>query len=73
MLGGSLHLRVASLNVSTSSRMYEPDQQISSLELTSYLDEAASSVWLPVTSNEEGAAVTVEIFVCNIAVQHAEV
>lgn len=73
MLGGSLHLRITSLNVFTSSRLYEFNQQISSLALTSYLDEAASSVWLPIASNEEGAAVTLEIFVCNIAVQYAEV
>ncbi len=73
MLSSSLHLRITSLNVSTSSRLYEFNQQISSLALTSYLDEAASSVWLPIASNDEGAAVTLEIFVCNIAVQHAEV
>ena len=73
MLSGSLRLRITSLNVSTSSRLYEFSQQISSLALTSYLDEAASSVWLPIVSNDEGAAVTLEIFVCNIAVQHAEV
>ncbi len=73
MLSGSLHLRITSLNISTSSRLYEFSQQISSLALTSYLDEAANSVWLPIASNEEGAAVTLEIFVCNITVQHAEV
>ena len=67
------HLKVASLNVSTITRNYDFNQTVSSLALKANLDGTLSTVWLPISSNDEGAAVTIEIVVCNIKIQRAEV
>ena len=67
------HLKVASLNVSTTTFQYDFNQTVSSLALKATLDGTLSTVWLPISSNAQGAAVTLEIVVCNIQVQKAEV
>jgi hypothetical protein len=67
------HLKVTALNVTTVSRQYEFNQSVSSLALKAVFDETLSTVWLPISSNEEGALVDFEIVVCHAKIERTEV
>lgn len=73
LLGEKFYLKITSLNVTTVSSQYEFNSSVSSLALKAVFDGTSSTVWLPISSNETGSAVTMEIVVCNIKIQEAEV
>lgn len=68
-LSGSFYLKVSALNVTSTSQLYEFNSPVSSLALKAVLDKAQNTVWLPITSSEEGAFVNLEILVCNVKIQ----
>ena len=68
-LKGKFHLKVTSINVTTITRQYTFDNALSYLTLKAEVDGAATTVRLQVSSSTEGAAVNLEIVVCNISVQ----
>lgn len=72
-LKDKFYLKVTSLNLTTITQRYELNASISSLALTATSDGTQSTVRLPVSSNAQGLAVTLEIVVCNIKIQKAEV
>jgi hypothetical protein len=67
------HLKVSSLNVTTVTKQYEFNHSVSTLGLKAVLDETMSTVWLPISSNMDGAVVNVEIVTCAVQVREAEV
>jgi len=69
----SFYLKASSVNVTVTQNQYEFNQPISSLELKTIFDGKQGNVWLPISSNDEGAAVNLEIVVCNIILQKPEV
>lgn len=69
----SFYLKISSVNVTVTQKHYEFNQPISSLELKTVFDGTTGNVWLPISSNDEGAAVNLEIVVCNIILQKPEV
>ncbi len=73
LLGEKFYLKITSLNVTTVSSQYEFNSSVSSLALKAVFDGTSSTVWLPISSNETGSAITMEIVVCNIKIQEAEV
>jgi len=73
MLREKFHLKVTSINVATSSSQYEFNYSISSLVLKSLFEGTLSTVSLPISSNEQGAIVNLEITICNVKIQKAEV
>jgi len=68
-ISGSFYIKVSALNVTSTSQLYEFNSPVSSLALKTVLDKAQNTVWLPITSSEEGAFVNLEILVCNIKIQ----
>jgi hypothetical protein len=73
MIREKFYLKVASLNVTTTTKQYEFNQSVSSLALKAVLGGIMSTVWLPISSNEDGATVNVEIVTCSVQIQEAEV
>jgi len=73
MLREEFYLKVTSLNVTTVTRQYEFNVSVSSLALRANFDGTLTTVWLPISSISEGALVNLEIVVCNVKIQRAEV
>ena len=73
VLREKFYLKVTSLNVTTVTSQYEFNQSISSLVLEAVFDETTSIVRLPISSNADGAFVNLELVVCSIKIQKAEV
>lgn len=73
MLREKFYLKATGVNVTTVTRQYEFNQSVSSLALRAVFDETTSIVRLPISSNAEGAFVNLELVVCNIKIQRAEV
>jgi hypothetical protein len=67
------YLKITAVNVSTVTRQCDFNVSVSSLALKAVFDGTTSTVWLPITSNEEGAIVNLEAVVCNVKIQKAEV
>jgi len=67
------YLKITSLNVTTTSRQYNFNVSISSIELKAVLDNTLSTVWLPISSNLQGAVINLEIVTCNVKIQKIEV
>jgi hypothetical protein len=67
------YLKITGINVATVTRQYEFNQSVSSLALKAVFDGTSSTVWLPISSSAEGAFVNLELVVCNIKIQRAEV
>jgi hypothetical protein len=67
------YLKVTAVNVTTATRQYDFNVSVSSLALKTVFDGTLSTVWLPVSSNLEGAVVNLEIVVCNVKIQRVEV
>jgi hypothetical protein len=67
------YLKITSLNVTTFSQQYDLNVSVSSLALKAVFDGTQSTVWLPVSSNAQGLAVNLEVVVCNVKIQRAEV
>ena len=68
-LSGSFYIKISALNVTSTSQLYEFNSPVSSLALKAVSDKAQNTVWLPITSSEEGAFVNLEILVCNAKIQ----
>ncbi len=73
MLQEKFFLKVTAVNVTTVSSQYEFNESISSLALNAHFDETSDIVWLPISSNTEGAIVNLEIVICNVKIEKAEV
>jgi len=73
MLRGKFYLKVTAVNVTTTTRQYEFNVSVSSLALKADFDGKLSTVWLPISSDSEGAIVNLEIVVCSVKIQKAEV
>jgi hypothetical protein len=73
MLREKFYLKITSVNTTTITHQYEFNQPVSSLALKTVFDGTLNTVWLPILSNTEGAVVNLEIVVCNIRIQRAEV
>ncbi|MDW8022550.1 MAG: hypothetical protein RMJ15_02225 [Nitrososphaerota archaeon] len=67
--GGGFHLKVSSVNVTSSAWRHEFNSQVFSLALEAALEETKNVVWLPITSSEDGAIVSLEVLVCNIEIR----
>lgn len=72
-LSEQFHLRVTSINVTTTVQRYEFNATITSLMLKASFDEAPGRVTFPISSGSDGAIVNLEIAVCNLRLQKAEV
>lgn len=73
VLREKFHLKTTSLNVTTTTHRYAFNSSVSSLELKAVLDGTSGTVWLPISSNVNGAIVDVEVCTCNIQIREAEV
>lgn len=73
MLEEKFYLKVTSINVTTTTSQHELNQPVSSLALKTVFDGTISTVWLPISSNAQGAVVNVEIVICNVKIQRVEV
>jgi hypothetical protein len=67
------YLKITAVNVTTVTRQCDFNVSVSSLALKAVFDGTTSTVWLPITSNEEGAIVNLEAVICNVKIQKAEV
>jgi hypothetical protein len=68
------YLKITSINVTTlNARQYEFNQSVSSLALESTLDGTSSVVWLPISSNQQGAIVDLEVDICYVKIMEANV
>lgn len=68
-ISGSFYIKVSAINVTSTIQLYEFNSPVSSLALKAVSDTAKNTVWLPLTSSEEGAFVSMEILVCNVKIQ----
>lgn len=68
-VSGGFYLKVSSINVTSTAWQYEFNSLVSSLALEATLGEAKSVVWLPITSSENGAVVSLEVLLCNVKIQ----
>lgn len=73
MLRQKFYLKITSIKVTTLTYQYEFNETVSSLALKAVFDGTSSTVWLPISSSAEGAIVNLEIVVCSIKIQKAEV
>ncbi|MCK4439634.1 hypothetical protein KAU85_01495, partial [Candidatus Bathyarchaeota archaeon] len=72
MFRQKFYLKVTSVNFKTVTRQYEFNQSVTSLALEVVFDGTLNTVWLPISSNAEGAVVNLEIVVCSIRIQRLE-
>jgi len=72
LLYGEFYLEISSVSVTNNIDNYIFNESISSLAMTSTLNGVQTTVHLPISSNAAGAAVELEIVVCNIKIQEAE-
>lgn len=73
MLREKFYLKVTAVNVTTAMRQYEFNASVFSLALKVVFGGTLSTVWLPISSNAEGAAVNLEIVTCNVKIERVEV
>jgi len=73
VLREKFYLKVTSVNVTTTTSQYEFNQSVSSLALKAVFGGTLNTVWLPISSNAEGAVVNVEVVICNVKIQRVEV
>jgi hypothetical protein len=66
------YLKTASESVTTATSRYLFNGTISSLALKATYDSTSTTVWLPISSNADGAIVDLEVTVCNVKLQHTE-
>ena len=65
------YLKIASLNVTANMYPYVFNQSTISIALKANFDGVQTTVWLPISSNTNGAVVNLETMVCNIKIQSA--
>jgi hypothetical protein len=73
VLREKFYLKITAVNVTTVTRQYDFNVSVSSLALKTIFDGTSSTVWLPVSSNVDGAVVNLEIVVSNVKIQKAGV
>lgn len=71
-LSEKFYLKVTSVGVTVVSSRYEFNNTVASLALKATLDGSSSTVWLPVSSSAQGAVVNLEVVICNVRLQRAE-
>ncbi len=64
----AFYLKATCLQTGTSTSVYEFNQSISSLSLKADLDGTIHTVRLPISSNEEGATINLEIAICSVKI-----
>jgi hypothetical protein len=69
MLTEKFYLKITAMNITTVTRQYEFNSSLSSLALKAIFDGTSSTVQLPISSNTDGAVVSLEIVVCNVRIQ----
>ncbi|MBS7632301.1 hypothetical protein KEJ15_01590 [Candidatus Bathyarchaeota archaeon] len=72
LLEGEFNLKTTSTNVEITTKQYELNQTVTSVALTGKMGSCSDTVWLPISSNLDGAFVELEILVCNICIEKAE-
>lgn len=70
---GNFHVRIACLNVTCTTEIYDFEDEVTFLTVKATLDDVIDAVALPISSNEEGATVNVEIVTCNVQLQRTGV
>jgi hypothetical protein len=71
-LGDSFYLRATASTVTTITNLYEFNSSISTLALKASLDSNQQTVWLPISSNANGAVVQVDLVISSVKIQEAE-
>ena len=69
---GEIPIRISCLEVVSILKSYDFSSQITSLNVNVSLDEQDGQVSVPISSNENGAAVQVELVVCKIRIERGE-
>ena len=72
-LQGNFHIKIACINVTSTTGSYDFLYQITFLTVKSTLDNVGDTVALPISSSEEGAIVNLEIVMCNVQLQRTGV
>jgi hypothetical protein len=72
-LQSGFYLKARCVNVASITRSYDLSYPISSIQVKTVFDGVKGTVSLPVSSNETGAVIDVEVLVCNIQLQRVEV
>jgi hypothetical protein len=67
------YLKARCVNVASITRSYNLSYPISSIQVKTVFDNVKGAVSLPVSSNEAGAVIDVEVLVCNIQLQRVGV
>lgn len=73
VLREKFYLKITAVSVTSTTTQYEFNSSISSLALKAIFDGVTNVVWLPISSNAEGAVVNLETVVCKVKIQRAEV
>ncbi len=68
---GAFRLRVSCLEVTSTLQTYNFTSPVSSLLMKANLDGVAGDVSLPISSNAQGAIVSLETIVCNVKLEEA--
>ncbi|MEM2916798.1 MAG: hypothetical protein QXN63_00370 [Candidatus Bathyarchaeia archaeon] len=68
-VSGSFKLKITCLNVTYATYTYNFSRSIASLELKAKVDNAQTTVSLPISSVAEGAVVRLEVLTCHICLQ----
>ena len=69
---GEIPIKVSCVEVVSTLRSYNFSSQISSLIVNVCLDGEEGQVSVPVSSNQNGATVQVEVVVCNIRIERVQ-
>ena len=72
-LQGNFHIKIACINVTSTTGSYDFLYQITFLTVKSILNNVGDTVVLPISSSEEGAIVNLEIVTCNVQLQRTGV
>jgi len=70
---GSFRLKTECTNVTSNQRNYDFSYSVTSLTLSVSLDGTKGTVSLPISSNANGALVSLETVICNIKIQNGGV
>ncbi|UCG45670.1 MAG: hypothetical protein JSV58_02520 [Candidatus Bathyarchaeota archaeon] len=63
---GSFYVRIGCVNTTATTKVYDFQNPIESLTVKCNLDNVYGAVALPISSNEQGATVNLELVTCNI-------
>jgi hypothetical protein len=66
---GNFYIRVTCINTTVTTKVYDFQNTIDYLTVKCILDNVLGAVALPISSNEQGAIVNLELVTCNIQLQ----